>query len=244
MTTVSANSVSAYLADSAYADGLEDDMTGPDLESKLTKSLTPSLAKLVSNNFAIASTIDLEASTGFNATVWRGVAGTPYAGQIHVSMRGTSSGDDLLADVALALGGSAGGQVLDMVNWWLRITTPTGHTTEQYAYSLETQAVERLMDAPGEGRLRPEEIAAGVFVNGHSLGGFLAAAFQRLLGRNADVPHRKSFNSAGFAAASEPDRNEVAALNEEAFAGLSGRGCAGLRRASKGLAQACAGVVP
>ena len=100
--------MAATLADAAYAKDLTDDMLPADIERKLKEGLTPTLAKLVSDNFEIASTIDLESGSGFNATVWRGVAGKPYAGQVHVSMRGTSSGDDFLADVALTLGGSAG----------------------------------------------------------------------------------------------------------------------------------------
>ena len=106
-----------------------------------------------------------------------------------------------------------------MVNWWLRITTPTGRSTEPYAYSIETQAVERLMDAPGEGRLSPEEIAAGVNVNSHSQGGYLAAAFTRLLGNHAAVKHTTTFNSAGFAADSDPGFNVIAAANDDTFFG-------------------------
>ena len=58
--------------------------------------MTAELAKYVSNNFSIVTQASGYASS-FDATVWRGNAGTAYAGQFYVSMRGTQEAFDFSA---------------------------------------------------------------------------------------------------------------------------------------------------
>ncbi|WP_418317609.1 calcium-binding protein [Piscinibacter sakaiensis] len=57
--------------------------------------------------------------------------------------------------------------------------------------------------APGTGLISQQDLAGGVIVNGHSLGGFLAAAFTRLLGTHANAQSTVTFNSPGFRSGSE-----------------------------------------
>jgi hypothetical protein len=59
-------------------------------------------------------------------------------------------------------------------------------------------------DVPGKGLVSAADLAQGIEVNGHSLGGYLATAFTRLFGSQAHVAHTSTFNSAGFAPGSEP----------------------------------------
>ncbi len=54
-------------------------------------------------------------------------------------------------------------------------------------------------DAAGQGLISAADLARGIEVNGHSLGGYLATAFARLLGSYAHVQQVSTFNSAGFA---------------------------------------------
>lgn len=236
----------ALLADAAYATDLQDNMTGQALEEKLKSGLTPTLAKLIGDNFEVASAIDLAdlPNSGFAAVVWRGRATTPYAGQIYVSMRGTEEWTaDFLTDLELIPNGNAGRQVLDMVNWWLRITTPASQWAMQYFVEPASGAVERLSDARGTGQISAAERAAGTRIIGHSLGGFLASAYTRLLGNHAKLRRATTFNSAGFATDSDPGFNVIAAANEATFAGRPGRGSGGLRRASQGRTKACVGAM-
>ena len=85
--------------------------------------MTDELAKYVGDNFSVVTQVGGLASS-FDATVWRGNAGTPYAGLVYVSMRGTQESQDLVEDANLAVAGVPPWQLIDMVNWWLRETTP------------------------------------------------------------------------------------------------------------------------
>jgi Ca2+-binding RTX toxin-like protein len=104
------------------------------------------------------------------------------------------------------LTGNAGQQVIDMANWWLRITTATTADVPQWkcAYNVDLGTYEWAQTfAAGEGLVSQQDRAAGVEVVGHSLGGYLASAFTRLLGQQANVIHTSTFNSAGFGPGSE-----------------------------------------
>ena len=170
--------------------------------------MTPTLAKFVADNFTVVTSIntpdDVINGAGFDGVVWRGNAGTPYAGKLFVSMRGTEGVADFVTDANLALRGDAAQQTADMINWWLRETTPVGQTAPQFAWRLLTSSFENTARAPGTGRISAADLASGVYVNGHSLGGFLAATFTRLFGTQANVMQTSTFNSAGFAFDSEP----------------------------------------
>jgi hypothetical protein len=200
MTTINNTYINALLADSAYVDGLTPELTGDDLATKLIGRMTPALATYIGNNFAVVDQVG-GLSSSFDATVWRGNAGTPYAGQIYVSMRGTQEGPDFAADYDLASTGLARGQLADMVNWWLREITPalTDADTPQYAKQIVAMAdgsFSFTTSALGTGNLTG--IGAITSVNGHSLGGYLASAFVRLFGSKWPVGSISTFNSAGF----------------------------------------------
>ena len=201
MTSILEIYKNALLADSTYA--LEDDgianVTGPALERLLGKRMTPTLAKYIGDNFTVVTHVETNdvGSSGFDATVWRENA----TGKVSVSMQGTAGLADFLVDADLALTGNARAQVTDMINWWLRISTPVGQQAMQITafgslYVLGTPVT-------GLGLVTSSDLAAGIEVNGHSLGGYLASAFTRLFGRQANVQHTSTFNSAGFAPGSE-----------------------------------------
>jgi len=132
MTMIANAYINALLADAAYVDLSGGTLTSGTNYKELGDRLTPTQADFLAANFEVASAINSPdiplVGSGFDATVWRGKAGGDYAGQVFVSMRGTEPlpGADLLADVDLALGGGARSQIADMINWWLKITTPVG----------------------------------------------------------------------------------------------------------------------
>ena len=139
MSTINQSYVNALLADAAYVD-VTREMTIDELKSKLVTRMTPTLAEYLVANFEIASVVNSSdtplVGSGFDDTVWRGKTGGDYAGQVFVSMRGTepppvAAGADLLADGDLATSAGAHYQIMDMVNWWLRESTPTGQLAKQ-----------------------------------------------------------------------------------------------------------------
>ena len=119
MTTIEQTYINALLADATYVENLVDGAPADRLALALSPRMTPTLAKFIGDNFVVASHVefgDVYAS-GFDATVWRGRADTPYAGKIYVSMQGTMGLQDFLTDAQLAISGNAGQQIIDMVNW-------------------------------------------------------------------------------------------------------------------------------
>ena len=133
MTTIQQAYIDALLADAAYVD-VNPGMDVEKLTDALSKRMTPTLAAYIAANFEVASSINSSdiplIGSGFDATVWRGRSGGDFAGQVYVSMRGTepppdAAGADFLADGDLAFRKAATSPILDMVNWWLRETTPT-----------------------------------------------------------------------------------------------------------------------
>jgi trimeric autotransporter adhesin len=221
MSTINDAFINALLADASYVEDLQPNQTPDTLRGLLSPRMTPTLAQYIANNFTVASAIDTPdnpfSGSGFDAVVWRGRPGTPFAGKLYVSMRGTEPlGADLTgADVNLAFTGNAGQQVIDMVNWWLRDTTPEGQTASQYRYARDPVSgfwSFSSYTAAGQGLISDAERIAGVEVNGHSLGGYLASAFTRLLGAHAHVSHTTTFNSAGFTSGSESAFQEIERL--------------------------------
>ena len=226
MTTINDTFVNALLADSAYVDLIASNFSGDNLTAALKGRMTPDLAKYVSDNFTVVSQVGGLASS-FDATVWRGNAGTPYAGQIYVSMRGTQEGPDFVADADLASFGLAHQQLVDMVNWWLRATTPAFSPTGA------PRAVAQMRTSGGSFYSAPLARATGELtsvgaiksVNGHSLGGYLATAFSRIFGAKWSIETVNTFNSAGFSkpatANIESGFNQIAQLIGPGI-GLSG----------------------
>ncbi len=218
MTAISNAWVNALLADATYVDVLDEPLNSSDNIRRLGERMTPELATYSAANFEVASAINTPdwpaLGSGFDATVWRGRAGTEFAGQVFVSTRGTEPpGIDIWgADVDLAVNVAARSQIIDMVNWWMRETAPAGVAVAQIKW-------DPLRTKPGTiseiepGLVLADPVAGtghlvgttSVQVNGHSLGGHLASAFARIFG--GDTPAGGSvrvesvatfFNSAGF----------------------------------------------
>lgn len=95
MTIINNAYINALLADAVYVDGLQSNMSGAKLLDVLSIRMTLPLSKFISDNFII---VDSTGDSGFNATVWRGKVGAPYADNVYVSMRGTQGGFDLAQD--------------------------------------------------------------------------------------------------------------------------------------------------
>lgn len=195
MTSINDAYINALLADASYVDGLG---VGS-LEANLTGRMTPALAEFIADNFTVitqASGYD----SSFEATVWSGNAGTPYAGQTYVSMRGTQELTDFAVDADLATSGLAHAQLVDMVNWWLRETTPADQMAKQISLvvvpgTLPGSFEQNFVAAPdvhGTGTLA--DVGAIKSVNGHSLGGYLATAFARLFGNQQPLMEINTFN--------------------------------------------------
>ena len=194
MSYIQSAYINALLADAAYIDlpvgAISRDQWEDPKKGALSKRMTLPLAKFIADNFEVISNRlgnDFIGS-GFDAIVWKGRQGTPYEGKVFVSTRGTQPGEDMFgADLDLALSSSARSQIIDMVNWWLRETTPTTETVRQLV-NIPTPTgvpipsplslVVPGLPAQGTGRLTG---ANSISINGHSLGGHLASAFARIL---------------------------------------------------------------
>lgn len=201
----------ALLADATYALGVTGQpdtsgTTGSILQGFLKDSMTPTLANYIGDNFTVVTHIETAdvLGSGFDATVWKNNA----TGKLTVSMQGTTGLQDFLSDADLAVSANARNQMVTMINWWLKITTPKGESAKQIKletiYDNSTPPIAlgtHYVEAPrvtGSGLVTAAELAQGIEVNGHSLGGYLATAFTRLLGAQAHVAHTSTFNSAGL----------------------------------------------
>lgn len=215
MSTIENTFLNALLADATYAldSNNLNGLTGNDLENliELKSRMTPTLAKYIGDNFTVVTHFKSgdQFGSGFDATVWKENA----TGKLIISMQGTTGLQDFLTDADLAVSGNARNQIVDMVNWWLKISTRNGHPANQITLEniydnsyppvkIGTQYV-AAQSVLGLGLITPSDIANGIEVNGHSLGGYLASAFTRLFGKQAHVLHTSTFNSAGFAPGSE-----------------------------------------
>ncbi|MEJ6021971.1 putative Ig domain-containing protein [Ramlibacter sp. PS4R-6] len=193
--------INALLADASYVDGLAIDMTGALLANQISGRMTPALARYIGSNFTV---LDVAAglSSSFEAVVWRGNVGTSFAGQTFISFRGTQEGPDFTdADPDLASSGLAHRQLADMVNWWLRETTPARYPDGDPVFvrqvKLTTDNDFVLGDlVPAAGSLAG--LTSAKSVNGHSLGGYLATSFARIFGAKWPIETVNTFNSAGF----------------------------------------------
>ena len=183
MTAIHNTYINALLADATYAlkSGTPNGLNGDDLKVALEKRMTPTLAKYIGDNFTVVTHIETSEyiNNGFDATVWKDEAGNTY-----VSMQGTTGLADWITDIDLTVSGVARDQMADMVNWWLKNTTPAGQEAKQIMtvglVFLPGQSVE------GTGILSNVN---NISVNGHSLGGHLATAFSRLFGGQEDINH-------------------------------------------------------
>ncbi len=186
--------INALLADAAYVESLK---TGAINAGDFEKRLSETQANYLAANFTILSSVESSKplGNGFDAVVWQGKAGTPYAGQVYVSMRGTQGLEDIADDVGLAASGVPITQIVDMVNWWLRVKTPVGEQSQQIQF-LTQSGYTLAASVAGTGEVSTATSITSV--NGHSLGGYLTTAFTRLFGNQAGVQSVSTFNSAGF----------------------------------------------
>ena len=227
MSYIQSAYINALLADAAYIDlpvgAISRDQWEDPKKGALSKRMTLPLAKFIADNFEVINTRlahDIPVlDSGFDAIVWKGRKGTPYEGKVFLSARGTESGTDMLiADVDLTINSLARSQAIDMINWWSRITTERGKPALQVGcknrYVYDEHAGHDIFIgrefvlAPavqGEGLISAEDLARGVQVNGHSLGGHLASVFARIFGKQTHIEHVSTFNSAGFA----PDSDAI-----------------------------------
>ena len=205
MTALNDAYINALLADASYVDRLETS----EANERLAARLTQALADFITTNFEVLD--QSPTNDGFSAVVWKGKVGTEYAGQTYVSMRGTYGLQDNLDDAQLAATGVSYSQLRDMVNWWLRETTPAGQMAMQIDFTTTTVVTPSplppflpLITFDNNFVSAPSVLASGGalkgmtavdFVNGHSLGGYLSTAFERIFG---NVGHLSTFNSAGF----------------------------------------------
>ena len=215
MSYIQSAYINALLADASYIDlpigAISRDQWG-DAKGALPTRMTPQLARFIADNFEVIDNRYASEyhESGFDAIVWKGREGTPYEGKVFLSTRGTEvKGRDLLdADPDLTLNSSARRQIIDMINWWLRETTPATETVMQLANVIVnvpgpfgtpvpslSSKVETASPAQGTGRLTGIN---SISINGHSLGGHLASAFARIFGGSLSIEHISTFNSAGF----------------------------------------------
>lgn len=185
---------SALLAQASYVEGLRAQDTGQRLEDQLVEELTRPLGKLLSGQFRVVMQFTDPAS-GFSVTAFADSNGTQY-----ISFRGPefdSPLDWITNFDAYFASGLGRRQVIAMVNWYLRASTPA---SMQAVQMLETPVVDQLTGevlattviVQGEGTLP----AAGSYVvNGHSLGGHLTTVFSRLF--NSRVASSHTFNGLG-----------------------------------------------
>jgi VCBS repeat-containing protein len=191
MTTIHDAYINALLADAAYVDGL----SGGNLANKLAVRMGPTQAKYIADNFTVVT--QAEADSSFQATVWK-----DKAGKVYVSLRGTQEFFDFTTDLDLATSGVAYSQLTDLVNWWMRETTPKGQPAKQIKVNtvLLPGAHWRWFGeaAPATGTGELADTGPVEAINGHSLGGYLAASFARIFGGTMPDAAITTFNSAGF----------------------------------------------
>ena len=190
MPTLNDAFVNALLADASYVSVLNDAgdlIPASDRYIAFAKRLTPTLATYLTTNFAILDQ-KISPDGGFDAVVWQGLAGTPFAGKVYVSTRGTQELQDFADDGDLSARGVPYTQIANMVNWWLRQTTPANQYAKQIGvYSSPglygVPAFKQFVAAPdvaGTGKL--SGVTSIESVNGHSLGGYMASGFTCVFG--------------------------------------------------------------
>lgn len=158
MTSIQTSYINALLADASYVEGVS---VGPVDADKFKNRLTETQSTFIAANFKVNASVETPSmldsllDPGFDAVVWEGKAGTPYAGQIYVSMLGTQRATDIADDLALAGQGIPRDQIVSVVNSWMRLTTPEGSQARQIKWDPlhvpgnSTQVFPSFVEAPG-----------------------------------------------------------------------------------------------
>lgn len=87
MTSIQTSYINALLADASYVEGV---FVGPVDADKFKNRLTETQSTFIAANFKVNASVETPSmlgsllDPGFDAVVWEGKAGTPYAGQIYV----------------------------------------------------------------------------------------------------------------------------------------------------------------
>ncbi len=232
MRTIYNAYINVLLADATYALGEQKQLAVGDLSlglyslqttntavwTALKERMTETQANYLDANFNVVTHIENDdvIGSGLDATVWR----KKSDGKIFISMQGTEGMQDFLTDIVdITVTGNPAVQLVDMVNWWLRETAATSEQVQQIRWNTVDKRFEwmtknvwnqaesryelKKVTVAGTGRISAADLAAGVEVNAHSLGGYLASTFTRLFGSQAQVEHTSTFNSAGFSPSSE-----------------------------------------
>lgn len=228
MSTITSLFQQAQLAEAAYANFLDDAghliTTDKQLEAALTTGdgkFSQSQAADFVTHWEVVHHLPNTAS-GFSGTVFRRRDDDPIsglkAGDLVFALRGTEPGvqDLFQADLnEIVKNGLAFRQIIDMYNYWQRLTAPEGGLALQASLVLANPLTtpsnkliyESVIDSVGIpwtieleyqpvglGEVaHPDNLAA---VTGHSLGGHLATAFTRLFA--GWTTEAVTFNGAGY----------------------------------------------
>lgn len=117
MSTISQAYINAIPTDAAYR-SVNSAMTSEQLSAQLSSRMTETQATFIAANFKVRTSVETPNTvnqllgTGFDAVVWEGKDGTPYAGQVCVSMRGTQGLTDLADDAKFAISGEPQDQIV------------------------------------------------------------------------------------------------------------------------------------
>jgi hypothetical protein len=197
--------------------------------------MSPAQAARFADTYTVVAQYD-DSVTGFGATSFSATVFKDASGNLTLAIRGTAeltgSPNDLTTDADIAISGAGYDQIVAMVNWWLRASTPAGNTVLQY--EITSQPID-LHDGFQFGnswiRILPPVAATGELVNaisgdadhklditGHSLGGHLAMAFGSFFA--AATNEVMVFNAPGFID-SATNRSFFSALGGSVPSGVS-----------------------
>ncbi len=205
------------LTEASYADF----STGVAIEDALeTSGFSEAQAAEFIEHWQVVNHMPNTDDNGFSATLFQSL---DAPGQYTLAIRGTEFPADIINDIlsadlgGIAISGAAFEQIIDLYNYWQRLTTPAEQNVRiaKLATTVDATASgifthKTIIDAAGNatvlyGRIvfeETEETGMGLNLNnlnvtGHSLGGHLAVAFMRLFGNDIGAS-AYTVNGAGF----------------------------------------------